>query len=51
MITLGVVLLVLGFVFKVAIIWTLGVILVVVGAIFALAGAAGHKAHGRSHWY
>ena len=51
MIALGVVLLILGFVFNVYLLWTLGIVLVVVGAIFWLLGAAGHAVGGRRTWY
>ena len=36
MIALGVLLLVLGFVFKVAILWSIGLILLIVGAVLAI---------------
>lgn len=51
MIVLGVVLLIIGFIAKVAIIWTLGIIVVVIGAILAIAGFAGREIGGRKHWY
>jgi len=51
MITLGVVLLIIGFIAKVAIIWTLGVLVIVVGAVLALFGAAGRQIGGRRHYY
>ncbi len=51
MIILGVVLLIIGFLFKVAIIWTLGIIAVVVGAVLALVGTAGHAIGGRRHYW
>lgn len=51
MIVLGIVLLVIGFIAKVAILWTIGIILVVVGAILALLGMAGREIGGRRHWY
>jgi uncharacterized membrane protein HdeD (DUF308 family) len=51
MIILGVVLLVIGFIAKVAIIWTLGIIAIVVGAILAIAGGVGHEIGGRRHYY
>lgn len=51
MIVLGVVLLIIGFVAKVAIIWTLGIIAVVVGAILFLVGRGGREIAGRKHWY
>lgn len=50
-IILGVILLIIGFVAKVAIIWTLGIIVVIVGAILALPGMAGHSVGGRRHYY
>jgi len=51
MIILGVVLLLIGFLFGVPIIWTLGIIAVVVGAVLALVGSAGHAIGGRRHYY
>jgi hypothetical protein len=51
MIVLGVVLLIIGFISKVAIIWTLGVVIIVVGAILELLGFAGREIGGRRHWY
>jgi hypothetical protein len=51
MIILGVVLLIIGFVAKVAIIWTLGIIAVVAGAILALVGATRGAVGGRRHYY
>jgi hypothetical protein len=50
-IVLGIVLLIVGFIAKVAIIWTLGIILVVVGAVLALLGMGGRQIGGRAHWY
>lgn len=51
MITLGVILLIIGFVAAVKIIWTLGIIFVVVGAVLWLLGSAGHQIGGRRHYY
>jgi Family of unknown function (DUF6131) len=51
MIILGIVLLVIGFITKIAIIWTIGIILVVIGAILALLGMAGRQIGGRRHYY
>ncbi|MBV9594367.1 MAG: hypothetical protein JO147_11320 [Actinobacteria bacterium] len=51
MIILGVVLLVIGFLTKIAILWTLGIIALVVGVILALLGAAGREIGGRRHYY
>ncbi len=51
MIILGIILLIVGFIAKVAIIWTIGVILVVVGAILFLLGTMGRAVGGRRHYY
>jgi hypothetical protein len=50
-IILGVILLIIGFIAKVAIIWTIGIIVVVIGAILALLGAVGHAVGGRRHYF
>ena len=51
MIILGIILLIIGFIAKIAIIWTIGIALVVIGAILALLGVAGREIGGRRHWY
>jgi Family of unknown function (DUF6131) len=51
MIILGIILLIIGFIAKVAIIWTIGIILVVVGAILFLLGAMGRAVGGRRHYF
>ena len=51
MIILGIVLLILGFVFSIHILWILGIIALVIGAILAIAGLAGREVAGRRHWY
>jgi uncharacterized membrane protein HdeD (DUF308 family) len=51
MIVLGVVLLLIGFLAKIAIIWTLGIVAIVVGAVLAIAGTAGHAIGGRRHYW
>jgi uncharacterized membrane protein HdeD (DUF308 family) len=51
LIVLGIILLIIGFVAKIAIIWTIGVIVIVVGAVFAVLGFAGREIGGRKHWY
>ncbi len=51
MIVLGVVLLILGFVFNIQILWTVGVILLVVGAVLWVLGAVGRPVAGRRYWY
>jgi hypothetical protein len=50
-ILLGVVLLIIGFIFALKIIWILGIIAVVIGAIIAIMGATGRAVGGRSHWF
>jgi len=50
-ITLGIILLIVGFIAKVAILWTLGIILLVVGAILVLMGSMGRAVGGRRHYY
>ncbi len=51
MIVLGIVLLIIGFIAKVAIIWTIGIILLVVGAVLFLMGSMGRAVGGRRHYY
>lgn len=51
MITLGIILLLIGFFVDVSILWTIGIILVVVGAILWILGATGRAIGGRTHWY
>jgi hypothetical protein len=50
-ITLGIILLVIGFVAGIAILWTIGIILLVLGLIFALLGATGRAVAGRRHYW
>jgi purine-cytosine permease-like protein len=50
-IILGIVLLVVGFLLKIAILWTIGIVILVIGAILALMGMAGRELGGRRHWY
>jgi hypothetical protein len=51
MITLGVILLLLGFLFGVAILWSLGMILLVVGVVLWILGSVGRAVGGRRHYY
>jgi len=51
MIVLGIILLVLGFLFKISILWTIGIVLLVIGAILAVLGNMGRAVGGRRHWY
>lgn len=51
MITLGLVLLLLGFVFGIPLLWSLGVILLVAGLILMVLGATGRAVGGRRHYW
>lgn len=51
MIVLGIVLLIVGFLTKIAIVWGIGILLVVVGAVLELLGATGRAVGGRRHYY
>jgi hypothetical protein len=51
MIILGVILLVVGFVAKIAILWTIGIVVLVIGLILVLLGAVGHAVGGRRHYW
>lgn len=51
MIGLGVLLLILGFLFKIQILWSLGIILAVIGGVLWVLGAVGRPVAGRRHWY
>jgi hypothetical protein len=51
MIILGIVLLVIGFIAKIAILWSLGILALVIGLILALLGAIGHAVGGRRHYF
>ena len=51
MIILGVILLILGFVFSISILWTIGIILVVIGAVLWLLGAMGRTVGPRRHYW
>ena len=51
MIVLGVILLILGFVFGIGILQTIGIILLVVGVVLFALGSAGHAIGGRRHYY
>jgi uncharacterized protein DUF6131 len=51
MIILGIILLVVGFLLKIAIVWTIGILLLVVGLILVLLGSLGHAVGGRRHYW
>jgi hypothetical protein len=51
MIILGIILLLIGFIAKIAILWTIGIIVLVVGLILLLLGSIGHAVGGRRHYF
>lgn len=51
MITLGVILLIIGFIANISVLWTIGIALVVIGLILALLGRTGRPVGGRAHWF
>jgi hypothetical protein len=51
MIILGIILLIIGFVAKIAILWTLGIIALVIGLILLLLGSMGRAVGGRRHYW
>lgn len=48
---MGIILLVVGFLAKIAILWTIGIVLVVIGAILWVLGSVGHAIGGRRHYW
>jgi hypothetical protein len=51
MIILGIILLIIGFVAKIAIVWTIGIVVLVLGLIAVLLGSLGHAIGGRKHYW
>lgn len=51
MILLGLLLLVLGFVFGISILWTIGVILIIIGALLWVLGSMDRAVGGRRHYW
>ena len=51
MIFVGLLLLLIGFIAKIAILWSLGVIVLVVGVALMILGAVGHAVGGRRHYF
>jgi len=51
MIIFGLVFLLLGFLLKIAFLWSLGVIVLIVGLILWFLGALGHAVGGRRHYF
>lgn len=51
MIILGLILLIIGFIAKLAFLWAVGIIVLLVGLALALLGALGHAIGGRRHYF
>lgn len=51
MITLGILLLIVGFIAKLAILWTIGLVLLVVGLVLVALGSVDRAVGGRRHYY
>lgn len=51
MIGLGIILLIVGYIVKVAVLQTVGVILLVIGAVLWVLGSVGRPVGGRRYWY
>lgn len=51
MIILGIILLLIGFLAKIAILWTIGIVVLVIGLILLVLGMAGRTVGGRRHYY
>jgi hypothetical protein len=51
LIILGIILLIIGFIAKIAIVWTIGIIVLLIGIILAVLGMVGHAVGGRKHYF
>ena len=51
MIIVGLILLLIGFLAKIAIVWTIGIIVLVVGLVLLLLGSIGRGVGGRRHYW
>ncbi|WP_239476483.1 DUF6131 family protein [Nocardia arizonensis] len=51
MIIIGLILLILGFIFNIPILWTIGIIALVIGLVLLLLGSTGRAVGGRRHYY
>jgi hypothetical protein len=51
MIILGIILLLIGFIAKIAVLWSIGIVLVVVGLILVVLGSMGRAVGGRRHYF
>jgi hypothetical protein len=51
MIVLGLILLILGFIFGISILWTIGIIVLIIGVVLLVVGATGRTIAGRRYWF
>ena len=51
MIVLGILLLIVGFIAKIAILWTIGLVLLIIGLVLVVLGSMGRAVGGRRHYY
>ncbi|WP_327101407.1 DUF6131 family protein [Nocardia vinacea] len=51
MIVLGIILLIVGFIFGIPILWTIGIVVLVIGLVLLLLGSMGRAVGGRRHYY
>ncbi|MGW5112859.1 DUF6131 family protein [Nocardia sp. NPDC004123] len=51
MIVLGIILLIVGFIFGIPILWAIGIVVVVIGLVLLLLGSMGRAVGGRHHCY
>lgn len=51
LIILGIILLIIGFIAKIAIVWTIGIIVLLIGIVLAVLGMVGHAVGGRRHYF
>jgi hypothetical protein len=51
MIILGVALMLIGFIAKIAILWSVGIVVALIGVVLLILGAAGREVGGRRHYY
>jgi hypothetical protein len=51
LIILGMILLIIAFIAKIAILWTIGIVVLLIGVVLAVLGMVGHAVGGRRHYY
>jgi hypothetical protein len=51
MITLGIILLIIGFIAKAAVLWSIGILVLLVGLVLAVLGSVGRAVGGRRHYF